>query len=265
MATFTFTNSRTNETVSTDLSREALLARFSEVASGDSWLWFWLVKTVNDARQAVSNADMIAFLADSFLFALGMGLKKPMIRLGFGDRRYKIYLSRRVTLCFKSGAVRPGTSDPIGDEEYIGCLYQGRFLPNRERNPLPTEREFMARLSSDPVGFMATCSKDMNRCCYCNLPLEDERSKEVGYGKVCAERWGLPWGKGSGQNVVSFAQMWAKADPTAARNVRGMCNAIRAEPFDATLWAILWDALLEAGYTGKQPQVPERGVIIPVM
>jgi hypothetical protein len=260
-----FTNSRTGEVINTNLDRAGILAAFGEVAQADSWLWYWLVKTINDAASAAGNKDMIAFLADSFVFAVGMGLKAPMIRLGFQERRYKIYLSRRGTLCFKSGAVRPGTSDPIGDEEYVGCLYQGRFLPNKERRPLAVENEFFARLSADPVGFMAACSKDMNRCCYCNLPLEDERSKEVGYGKICAERWGLPWGKGSGSHVVSFAQLWERAGTTEARNIRGLCQAIRQQPRQEELWLILGDALEEAGWTGKKPQAPQGSVVVPAL
>jgi hypothetical protein len=32
------------------------------------------------------------------------------------------------------------------------------------------------------------------RCCFCGLPLKDERSLGVGYGAVCASNYGLPWG-----------------------------------------------------------------------
>lgn len=32
------------------------------------------------------------------------------------------------------------------------------------------------------------------RCVFCDRELTDERSIEVGYGPVCAERNGLPWG-----------------------------------------------------------------------
>lgn len=32
----------------------------------------------------------------------------------------------------------------------------------------------------------------MCRCSFCGLALTDEGSVEVGYGPVCAKRWGLP-------------------------------------------------------------------------
>ena len=32
------------------------------------------------------------------------------------------------------------------------------------------------------------------RCCFCHQSLDDERSTARGYGPVCAEHFGLPWG-----------------------------------------------------------------------
>lgn len=48
-----------------------------------------------------------------------------------------------------------------------------------ERNPLSAIKAYG----------LATCS-----CSMCGRELTDPRSTEVGYGPVCAERWGLPWG-----------------------------------------------------------------------
>lgn len=39
-------------------------------------------------------------------------------------------------------------------------------------------------------------------CCFCSLPLTDERSTAVGYGKVCADHFGLSWGA----RPVAFAE-----------------------------------------------------------
>jgi hypothetical protein len=257
----TFRNQKTGEVVTTELSLAELAKQFSEGAPEGHWAWYWLAKFVEERKGASQTlADMRAFLADSFLYAIGMGLKKPMIRLSYKDRRYKVYLSARGTVCFKSGALVPGTSDPMGDEEYMGCVFNGRFLVNRDRRLLAVEEEFLKRLETDPVGFMAQASKDMNRCCYCNLPLEDQRSKDVGYGAVCAARWGLPWGKEYDEKVPSFAQLWGRADNV--RDIRAMCDAIRKDPHNEVLWAILGDALEEAGFT-KRPSAPARGVTIP--
>lgn len=41
----------------------------------------------------------------------------------------------------------------------------------------------------------ARFGKTTGRCVFCSRMLTDERSIEVGYGPICAEREGLPWGE----------------------------------------------------------------------
>lgn len=257
----TYRNDKTGATVTTNLSREEIAARFAATAGSDHWCWYWLAKFVSEREAQPARAGLIGFLADSFLYAIGQGLKRPMIRFQVADRRYKVYLSRRGTLCFKAGAVKPGTSDPVGDEEYLGCLFDGRFLVNKDRPLLAEEQEALDGLTADPVGYLAQRSKDMDRCAYCNLPLEDQRSKDVGYGATCAKRWGLPWGKSYDEKVPSFATVWQAAASVEQRNIRMMCQAVRRTPRDAAVWAVLSDALEEAGL--RRVEMPERAVTIP--
>lgn len=225
------------------------------------------------AEPETNLSKSLRFLADAFTVAVGYGLKRPMLRLHFGDRRFKFYLSNRGTVCLKTGALtakaEDGSRDPIGDEEYAGCLVRGRFLPAkvggdhyaqprtaRERELLPTEKEFMGKLVADPVGFVAQCGKDMCRCCYCGQPLEDARSKAVGYGETCAKRWGLPWGSEKAvENAPSFAKSWDE-------DAHGLLNAIRDDKSgDTTRWLIFADWLQEKGL--PRCEVPKAGAQLP--
>lgn len=262
----TFTNARTNETVSTNHTRTELAQKFAEVAPADHWLYFWMTKAVQDAPKSNAIKNMTVFLGDLFLYAIGRELKRPMIRAQYRNRRFKIYLSTRGTLCLKSGAVAEGTSDPIGDEEYVGCFTSGKFLPpsRPNRTPLATEQEFIDRLTAQPVEFLAECSKDMGRCCYCNKPLSDSRSKQVGYGPTCASKWGLPWGENEfKENVPSFAQLWAVARE-GRENIRTMMDAIRAQPLNTLTWLVLNDALQEAGWSHERVTVPPtKAFVVP--
>ncbi len=285
----TFRNARSNEVVTTDMSNDALLSAFAATADDHNWLWFWITKQVQETQKAPQMRDALSFLADSFRFAIGMGLKSPMIRLhytpeGMKSARYKIYLSARGTVCIKIGLVHQDTKDPVGNEEYMGCIYSGRFRCNYRRRLTPENEAFLERLTTDPVGFLAKCSKDMDRCCYCNRPLEDIRSKDVGYGETCAERWGLPWGRSYDEKIPSFAQLWAASDLDTQNAIRGICKEIREsepgfrpavprrflrgicegirETGDPFLWDLLGDILKDVGYT-KTPKPPEYGVIIP--
>lgn len=160
--------------------------------------------------------------------------------------------------------------DPTGRERYIGCFLRGQFRVARERlanqapdtgyryrrsgrgytapttytdgaeyKLNPTETEFLSRLKADPVGFLAECGRAMDRCCYCNLPLEDERSKQVGYGPICAKHWGLPWGTKGGTNTVkAFSEVYN-------RDCHHLCVAVRLNIGDDLAWGILNDWLTE--------------------
>lgn len=314
MATFFNVNRQTGaeERITLPLDHLQILAACEELPR-DHWLWFHLARWVRDngpeAQEKAASLKMtIAFLADSFLLAQGMGLKSPMIRLHFKSQRFKISLSKpkaggynrytgRSYKGSKGGAIRfdtgdlavkmddlPGspvryTSDPVGDERYLGTLFGGKFLGAREGygsnaplKPLtPVEQEVIDGLTADAPGFLARCSKDMDRCCYCNKPLEDQRSKEVGYGATCAVRWGLPWGTGRDESVPSFASLWLKANPDDRYSIRGICAGIRAESAKdnpdyglmETGWAMLRDLLQDAGWTGNRlPQMPDRSIML---
>jgi hypothetical protein len=49
--------------------------------------------------------------------------------------------------------------------------------------------------NADPAGYSAARGKATGNCVYCRQTLSDNRSLSVGYGKTCANTYGLPWGK----------------------------------------------------------------------
>lgn len=55
-------------------------------------------------------------------------------------------------------------------------------------------RTVIERFAADPVAYTAECGRHSGSCCYCNRALTDARSTSVGYGPICAQRFGLPWG-----------------------------------------------------------------------
>jgi hypothetical protein len=57
--------------------------------------------------------------------------------------------------------------------------------------------KILTRLGDDPVGVAAEFGRLTGHCCFCSLQLSDERSTAVGYGRICAGRFGLPWGEAS--------------------------------------------------------------------
>jgi hypothetical protein len=257
--TRTLRNDRNGGQIVTPYSDAEACEKFAQHFGGkDSWLWYWMHKYVLDeeakqTRYGDRDADRaMQFIADIFVYAIGHPplvketktgrqpkARAPMIRCHYEDRRFKFYISKHGSILLKTGALRPGTHDPIGAEEYCGRIARGRFEGPNYGNPpravLPVEQEFLTRLKEAPVTFLAQCSKDMGRCCYCNLPLSDPRSKIVGYGATCAVRWGLPWGDPKYlEGAPSFAKEYMKGDEV--EEVQGLLYAIRDNPQDEKAW-----------------------------
>lgn len=53
---------------------------------------------------------------------------------------------------------------------------------------------FLETFANAPARVAADYGHRTGRCCFCQRDLSDERSVDVGYGPICAEKWGLPWG-----------------------------------------------------------------------
>jgi hypothetical protein len=65
----------------------------------------------------------------------------------------------------------------------------------------------LTKLAKDPVGFAGSYGAATGRCCFCNKPLKTEESTAVGYGPVCADRFGLPWGKGAAAPLLEVTSV----------------------------------------------------------
>jgi hypothetical protein len=79
---------------------------------------------------------------------------------------------------------------------YLGKITEGgEFWVSREAEPRAAQiAKELADLEADPVKAATVYGHETGCCCFCTRPLTDSRSIEVGYGPVCADRFGLPWG-----------------------------------------------------------------------
>jgi len=65
--------------------------------------------------------------------------------------------------------------------------------------------EFMKLLgdfSQKPIEMAILHGKLTGNCCFCSLPLTDERSLQCGYGDTCARHYKLPWGKQTNMTAI---------------------------------------------------------------
>lgn len=82
-----------------------------------------------------------------------------------------------------------------GDRSYFGRIdMEGMFHPGRDAGwNEQAIRDALGAFSRDPVAAAKAYAKLFGKCCFCNTALTDGRSTDVGYGPVCAKRYGLPW------------------------------------------------------------------------
>jgi hypothetical protein len=84
--------------------------------------------------------------------------------------------------------------DPVtGERAWFGrVLVSGQYEPS-QKAPAGVATA-LRELAADPVKVATEHGKLTGRCCFCNIKLKDERSTAVGYGQICADHFGLPWG-----------------------------------------------------------------------
>jgi len=92
------------------------------------------------------------------------------------------------------GSINMTDGKPYGMNKWFGRIaldgtieFSGRALPNER---IVIER-LVRSFSKDPKGTAAKYGLKTGNCCFCNKKLEDEVSTAVGYGPVCAKKWGL--------------------------------------------------------------------------
>ena len=87
------------------------------------------------------------------------------------------------------------------NKTYFGKIdSEGNFSPSYRdctREQIETITKLLTRFNAEPATFAAQYGKVTNQCCFCGRLLTDDkagRSVEVGYGPICADNYGLPWG-----------------------------------------------------------------------
>jgi hypothetical protein len=85
--------------------------------------------------------------------------------------------------------------------DYENGLYFGKISPEGDfvtgKDCTAAIIEILTAFDANPVAFACEFGRRTNTCCFCGRHLTDDkegRSVEVGYGPICADTFGLPWG-----------------------------------------------------------------------
>lgn len=134
---------------------------------------------------ATAGLDRIFQLFNSATKAL----KRPVIRLATSNGHY-LSVSLAGATSRNAGSIY--VKGERGTDAYYGKVTpEGKFFPVAAC-PSTVEGQLMA-FAADPEGVASKYGKLTGSCCFCGRNLTDERSTEVGYGKVCSTHFGLKY------------------------------------------------------------------------
>lgn len=154
------------------------------------WVDKLLARATSGKPATVNVSPLLDFMNES-------NVKRPAILLMAGDLQFRLSIAG-------PGSRTPGyvvvtSPDRSFDErKFFGRIGpDGTFEPSLTLEP-ETQTAIVAALQAmaiDPAGTAAKYGQMMGSCCFCRLPLTDGRSLHVGYGKICARKYNLPYGE----------------------------------------------------------------------
>lgn len=141
-------------------------------------------------------------------------LKRPCIRL-VNEAGQHLHLSLAGSASKNAGFVYV-KKDSGFDASYYGKISpEGKFF---KVGTCPESVEpLLQSFANDPEGIASKYGRLTGCCSFCGRKLTDNRSTEVGYGPVCADKFGLDWGKKVDADILvghrAVLEAQAKAAP----------------------------------------------------
>lgn len=180
----------------------------------------WLLKTVDEIDEDTTLHNTIAIL-DNFtatnaviqtdrdfcpsltqfdnILALFSTAKKngqdwPKINLGT-DYKLTLQTNRKNQINITNGE-RYGSPENIwyGRIEPTGKIIFRDSLTEQHRTPI---KDLLRAFNDDPARYAKILADETCHCAFCNRALTNEISKQMGYGPICADTYGLPYSDNS--------------------------------------------------------------------
>lgn len=174
----------------------SLISSFDKYGSLSAKQLYWVMKLAEKASTPApvkQKVDLVR-VANLFTVATSHGLKNPAIRIG----GLKLSPAKAASANYGSIYVKQGST-------YLGKISAaGDWSPARDVEAQAAEAFVkVSQFACDPVSAAAAEGHATGSCCFCARELSDAGSIEVGYGPICAEKFGLPHQpKGHGLKVV---------------------------------------------------------------
>ncbi len=156
----------------------------------------WVDRLVARAVTPPATIGSIAGIVALMEGAIERGAKRPKIRLRTPEG-LDVVLAIAGPSSREPGSVLVLGAGSFGDRAYYGRVSKdGTFNPGRDATPeaSPAVIALLRAMATDPAGTAAAYGRLTGACCFCSIDLSDPTSVDVGYGRICARKFGLPWG-----------------------------------------------------------------------
>lgn len=179
---------------------QSLVDQFAKKQSLSDKQLFWVEKLASKAQgipdftEATVNVGEFNGVIELFAKAAA-NLKYPAIALNLPNGQ-PIKLKVLGQLSKHAGSVSVSDGGPYGSNKWYGRVSKdGVWFPGGDATPIKDDLvSILTKLAKSPAPVAAAYGKLSGHCCFCMSPLTDPKSTAVGYGKICAQQWGLPWG-----------------------------------------------------------------------
>ena len=165
--------------------------------------WDWVHKLANDAGNPGPEERPLEAVRGLIDRAFDAGLQYPKINLETIEG-LPVRLSRAGDRSRAPGVIHVTDGKPFGENQFYGSInLDGVWRPTR--NTPPEVLGFLLAFNADPEAVATAYGLRSGNCCFCARVLTDGRSVGVGYGPICADKFGLPWGEIRAESTVTVA------------------------------------------------------------
>ena len=177
---------------------ESLFNHFKKKGQLSDKQWTWVIKLVDQAQNPPKPEDKLPNINGVYsLMKRAMSAKSksfPKLWLKLNDSDLKI--SRATNKSRHRGQLFLSNGEWGNENIYFGRIDTNGdlYLSSNGKEVKDELIDLLTRLVNDPEKVASEYGKLTGNCFACHKQLTDDRSIEVGYGKVCANKFGLNWG-----------------------------------------------------------------------
>lgn len=162
-------------------------------AKQQHWIDVLAERATAKPAEGAKVMESLAALVELFDRA-SQSLKRPFILIDGGQEVGTLRLKLAGAQSRNAGQIY--VSRNTDDYAYLGRIDEGgAFHASRGcRDLLDRVVEALTEMAKDPAGAAKAYGQKFGNCCFCARELTHKGSLLSGYGPVCADKFGLPWG-----------------------------------------------------------------------